>query len=133
MAGTVTVDDQQRGILHNSGTTVVMVKSTCVADDSDGSYPDTEISNVGGYLIAVYVKPGTTTPTTAMDLTVKMDGIDLLGGTGADIDTSKNTLITPQDTALNIIYPPFVGPLTQSLSGNSVNSADVEIFYFFSA
>lgn len=134
MAGTCTVGEAVRGILHGAGTTVIQVQVDCVADASDGSFPNTSIPNVGGNLRAVYVIPGTVTvPTTAFDLTVELGttGYDLLGGQGADLSSSEDSAITPS-LGTDIYAPaPFAGDITQVLSGNSVNSATLTLVYVF--
>lgn len=129
MAGTATVASAVRGVLHGAGSTVIKRKVSFVADASDGSYPDATVSDVGGFIACVYVDPGAVvTPTTGLDLTVKMDGIDLLGGAGADIATAADAIITPANTAGDAYYPAFAGDLTVSLSGNSENSATVDVY-----
>lgn len=133
MAGTATQEDAVRGVLHGSGTSVIKKKIAFVADGSDGSFPDAVVSNVGGYLVGVYVTHGTTTPTTAYDLYIKMDGIDLLGGAGEDIASAADAIITPQNTLGDSNYPGFAGDLTVSIANNSVNSAELDVYLVFTA
>ena len=106
---------------------VLRVHITFVAYGA-GNFDDALVSNISGFLTNVYVKPGTPTPTTATGLTVEMNGIDLLGGAGAGIVTAANALITPEDTAGNLIFPGFLPELTVKLSGNLVDSAVAEVF-----
>lgn len=133
MAGTATQSAAVRGVLHGAGTSVIKRKIEFVADASDGSFPAAVLSDVGGYLLGVYVTHGTTAPTTAYDLTIKMDGIDLLGGAGADIASAADAIITPKNTLGDANLPAFAGDLTVALTGNSVNDAEVDVYVMLTA
>lgn len=88
---------------------------------------------MGGYLICVYVDPGTTAPDDAFDLYVKMDGIDLLGGAGENIAVAADAIITPTNTLGDAYYPAFAGDLVVSIANNSVSGATVDVYLMISA
>jgi hypothetical protein len=139
-AGTCTVGQPKRAELVNYPSTLVQIKVECTGDSSDGSFPEVIIDGVGGHLMSVYFDPGSTTPTTAMDMTVELTNlvegspvttdIDLLGGAGANIDTSADALITPLVGAVSVPVG-FYGDLNVTLTGNSVNSATLTYYLIF--
>lgn len=129
-AGTCTDPSMFLGHLDGPKTSNVRVQVDCTADAADGSYPDTTIGNVGGYLMSVDFDPGTVTvPTTGIDMTVELGstGIDLLGGAGADIVTSADALITPLVGAVSAPKS-FTGNLIVKFSGNTENSATLTYY-----
>ena len=114
----------KRAVLHGAGTSVIEYKVDCTADASDGSYPALTIGDVGGCLKEMHFLPGTVTvPTNLMDVTLARGGIDLLGGNGADLSTSANSIVLPYDHDSNINIPCFAGDLVLTHTNNSVNSA----------
>jgi hypothetical protein len=121
----------------------ITVTVTCTADAADGSFPDTSfgantnniLQRKGNYwLINVQVTPGTTGPTADSDLQLlNADDYDVLGGAGTDnVDTATTNEFYPENTSGDLRYYPVVSDLTQVLSNNAVNSAEITITYFFS-
>jgi hypothetical protein len=138
MAGTVAVSSDilypKAGVFGEQNTREVTL--LCTADDSDASYPDTNIVYLSGYehgplsgwgLWMVETDPGTTGPTADTDLYLKTaNGTDILGGNGENaIDNATNNLIYPP-------VSPFMigGTLTQDIDNNAVNEAVVTIKYY---
>lgn len=121
MAGTITES-------RKPGYKMQTVILTCVADASDGSLPDHEIDGLGEwFLYSIETIPGGTQPTDNYDIEVRTSrGTDMLGGNGANRDTANKELAYP-DTAPGIVD----GTLTQVVSGNSINSAEITIVYQF--
>lgn len=106
-----------------SRQSIIVVTWTCVADASDGSYPATA-SNVGvrGWLYAVDTIPGSTQPTDNWDATItNASGYDLLGGGLTNRDTANAERAIPTKTAW------VDGPITLTITGNSVNSANIVV------
>ncbi len=129
--GTCTVGDPQRTKLINGNATAVMISVSCTADAAAATFPESTISNVGGFLMAVYFDPGATAPTNLMDMTVELGAtnFDLMGGAAANITTSANAnaIITPLVGAVSAPAG-FAGDLTVTLTGNSVNSATLTYY-----
>ena len=133
MAKSTTVATAERAVLHGAGTTIISVVVTCVADPSDGSFADGTISDVGGLYLGCDVVYGTTAPTDgATDISLTpTGGVNLLGASGTNITTTADQHLTPQNSAADVVYKPFKGPLTQSITGNSVNDAEMTITHYF--
>lgn len=127
--GVVTVDDGA-----NSGLRVITMVMT--ADASDGSYPATSTdAAIDGYLCRVIVDPdGTAVPTDNYDATLTDSyGIDVMEGTLANLDTTATvavdfvpTVNAGASTGCVVVR----GPLTLTLTGNSVNSAKTTVSLF---
>lgn len=102
---------------------VGVIVATCVADDTDGSFPDTVLPAIDGQILSIITDPGTPAPTTLYDVTaVDADGFDRLGGAGANraAATTERAAVTGA----------FVGrreALTLTLANNSVNSAQLVV------
>jgi hypothetical protein len=112
------------------------IKLTCTGDASNGTIPATVINTLaniadvdlrGKKLYEAKAYPGGTAPTDATDVTITdEDGIDLLGGRGADlVDATSKTYIAvgPAST-----YQPalITGNMTLNISNQAVHSA---VFY----
>lgn len=127
MAGTVT-------FVHiPPQPTVGRIVATCIADASDGSYPDAVLPAFEGRLLAVRTNPGTTGPTDNYDITlIDGDGVDRIQGVGANrsITSSQEAAVVYPGTA---IHPPVsLGEaLTQKIGGNSVASAVTVVTYVY--
>jgi len=117
-AGTCTVAGPTTGTLHSVASSGVQIIVTCTADAADGSYPETTISDVGGYLMpSFFVPSAVTVPTNAMDITLEdSSGADILNTEGMNITTSAQAKFPEQPV-------PFVGDLTLKPINNSENSA----------
>lgn len=107
----------------SSNNTITTIVASFTADDTDGSFDELEIPGYAGHITNVYFIPGTTAPENLFDITLDWNGIDLLGGAGANIATAANALISPQDTAQNVVYAGFAGPFTIKPVNSTTNSA----------
>ena len=98
---------------------VGVLVATCVADDDDGSFPDTVLPAIDGQLLSIITDPGTPAPTAAYDVSVlDADGFDRLGGAGAD----RSATVTERAA----VSGAFVGrreALTLHLENNSEDGA----------
>ena len=102
-----------------------------VADDTDGSIlSKATLDPVHGFITRVVTNPGTPAPTDDYDITLTdTDGVDVLGGAGADRDTANSEQIMPLVGAVSV--PCRVdSALTLAVSGNSVNSAEGEVIVY---
>lgn len=87
------------------------IKFVCTGDSSNGSIPNTDIDSTfyalikGTYLYSVTAYPtsGGTAPDAA-DVTVTMDGLDLLGGKGVNLIHATATYSTAPYNALMVSY-----------------------------
>lgn len=98
---------------------------------TDGSFTTaTTRWAVDGYVFMVIVNPGATAPTAAYDVTLlDSDGMDIMGGELTDLSATVTAQFVPK---INSVYGTrFVrGPLSMTLSGNSVNGAIGEIIIY---
>jgi hypothetical protein len=111
----------------------MVVTFTATADASDGSFPSTatstDITNKikGYYLYKLITNPGSTAPTDNYDIVLNdEDGIDLLGGNGANRDTTNSEATYPVIGSQPFAQP-ILGPITLVITNNSVNSAGIVI------
>ena len=134
-AGTVT-----ESIHKYSDGNRIMVKMTCVASSSDGTLPDTAFSTAamniltGNYkLYSVMTYPGGTAPTDATDLTLSMNGMDLLGAKGTNlIDATTTESTFPYSVGMGLYrFPVITNTLTQAITNQAVHSATFTIEYVF--
>lgn len=107
---------------------------TATADAADGSYPSTAMSAAtlsklkGWYLYKVITNPGSTAPTDNWDFTLSdTDGIDVLGGNGANRHTTTSQMIAPLLTTGVYFAQPVLNAWTLAITGNSNNSAGIVI------
>jgi len=121
MAGSSVVQD----IKERDGIIDIMLD--WLADDTDGSVPDTDIKwPIGGILSHVTTNPGATAPTDLYDIVLEdRDGVDVMGGALGNRATATSEVAYPKEPAgaVNMNGVPVLGELTFKLTNNSVNSA----------
>lgn len=102
---------------------------TFTADASDGSFVSKTTVNLNGYIMMAETEPGAVTPTANYDIVVNNVG----DATGTAQDIFGGTLANRSDTAIEQVKKSVMnyGPLTITLSGNSVNSAVVVFRLYF--
>ena len=113
-----------------------IVQSTAVAwtSNSSGAASGT-ITSLNGVLLAVTFYPGAATPTTAYDVVVTdAYGVDILGGTGANISSSaavkKCPLIAGTDGVTTTAVPGAVaGDHTYSITNAGSAKNGTLVFY----
>jgi len=122
----------------NSTECVQVLTFTATADSADGSYPSTDMSATtlnklkGWYLYKIITNPGSTAPTDNWDFTLSdSDGIDVLGGNGANRHTTTSQMIAPLLTTGVYFAQPVLDTWTLAITGNSVNSAGIVIKAIF--
>ena len=128
MAGTVTQVSNKLGIMK----TIVL---TCTADASDASFPETALTEkIDGFLLAMESNPGGTAPTANYDITLEDgDGLDVLGGAGANRHTSTSEMAgLPFGTYFHWPVSPEQ-TYTLKITNNSNNSAITVVTLFYSA
>lgn len=122
MAGTTSKTESfvEQGFSQSVRTKKIVVSFT--ADSADGSVPDTTVA-LDGYLVKIVTNPGATAPTDNWDFVINdAGGVDVLGGAGANRDTTNTEQIYP--TISGATVPVWCeGSHTLAISGNSVNSA----------
>lgn len=139
MAGTIT-GVLTRMITKLGRPSMATLRLTCTADAANGSFPAMVINPLavdinnssfdirGLKLYSVKAIPGDTAPTDATDCTITdADGVDLLGGKGADlIDATSKTWVPfgPSTFALPAL---ITGDISINITNNSVNSAQTTI------
>ena len=106
---------------------------TWVGDASDGSVPSTASSiAIDGYVYKITTNPDSPAPTDnyAITLTDK-DGVDVLGGLGANRDTANSETIVPK--AGTITWSTRInGTLTLNISSNTdVSATGIVRIYFY--
>jgi hypothetical protein len=110
-----------------SGSSVIVIFSW-TADASDGSVPATSSSTkwptaYTGCVYAMETNPGSTAPTDDYDITLTdTDGVDLLGGQGANRDTATSEIV-PAKIGSVFACAPTHEAFTLNITNNSVNSA----------
>lgn len=123
MAGTVTFDRSVYPLgVADPRPYLEIITITWTADSAAATVPSTDIPGmVYGVLQRIVTNPGATAPTDNYDITITdSDGFDVLGGVGANRDTTT----TEEAEILMVSMPRIVAnTLTFNLSGNSVNSA----------
>lgn len=119
MAGTATVTRRSATLL---GREIEIIRVAWTGDASDGTVPDTSLGVVAGQLERITTNPGSTAPTANYDITVEdEDGLDMLGGAGANRHTSNS-----EEAALPLgtyFLRTVADTLTFKLAGQSVASA----------
>ena len=130
MAGTITE------ALTSGRPPVKVITLTCTADDSDGSYPATALSNIphgeiGGRLLQIATDPGSTAPQANYDITVtEAGGADLLLGVGANRHTSSSEVGIIESNGASAVYA-GTDTLTLNITNNNVNSAGITIKIYY--
>lgn len=109
-----------------------VLKLTCTADASDGSFPSYETRRaIDGWVYLMTTDPGSTAPTDDYDITISdLQGVDISGGTLADRDTATSEQVIPKIFNFYISRRTY-GPVTVAITNNSVNSASVVICVYF--
>lgn len=122
-------------------THTTMVKVINVADDTTAAFPNASIATpAGGNVIGFCIFPDqTATPTTLLDIYLYADDIsdtgltnatgakvDLLGGTGVDIDTSAPYTCKQVQLGGKDVPFPFTGSQTLVTSGNAGTETEAE-------
>ena len=124
MAGTTSTSRSlgNFGITASKRYKAVTVSFT--GDASDGTVPDTTLNDMCGYIMKIVSNPGSTAPTDNWDFVLNdSDGVDVLGGAGANRDTTNSEQVYPTVSGAAIpIWLPY-GSYTLVISGNSNASA----------
>lgn len=128
MAGTITVTrnkiygDDKKNVIEK-------VTATCVADSADGSFPVAQIP-LHGEILRIVTNPGATAPTDNWDFILgdpDDNALDVIVAAGANRDTATTEQIKPLINS-NVLKISGVHALT--ITGNSVNSANIEIHFY---
>jgi hypothetical protein len=142
VAGTVTGTISRIALPYSSDIKFIKVTLTCTGGTAGdaGTIPATVINtltNVVSYRLTgtslrlVQVYPGGVTPTDASDMTITMDGVDILGGRGTNlIDATSYTSCAP-GTIGAVGDVPITGNMTLNVSNNSVASSVFTIILTF--
>jgi hypothetical protein len=78
------------------------------------------------YLYKVITNPGSTAPTDNWDFTLSdSDGIDVMGGNGANRHTTTSQMTAPLLTTGVYFAQPVLDTWTLAITGNSNNSAGI--------
>lgn len=127
MAGSVSQSYTKYGRLKGNPRSIV-VSMSWIGDSGNGTVPATAFSAAimamikGFYLALVITDPGSPAPTDNYGITVTENGVDVLGGAGANRDTSNTEQTTPMQGSTPISRL-ITADLTFNLSGQSVQSA----------
>lgn len=99
---------------------------TWTSDDTAGTVTGTSSFEIGGLVYGLTTNPGSTAPTDNYDITITdEDGVDLLGGVGADRDTANSEYVAVKDGAGNVVPVPVGGPVT--FNGSNMGNSKVGI------
>lgn len=117
-----------------SNECVQVLTYTATADSAAATFPTAAMSSAtlsqlkGWYLYKIITNPGSTAPTDNWDFTLSdSDGIDVLGGNGANRHTTTSQMIAPLLTTGVYFAQPVLDTWTLAITGNSVNSAGIVI------
>ena len=119
-------------VVTHTGERWIEFVATCTADDTDGTFPDTQIpGNLAGYkLFSVSTYFGATAPTADSDLTItegSAAGEDVLGGAGVDkVDAVTNNFFRAL-VGSDAVELPIFRSLWLQIDNNSVNDAVVTV------
>lgn len=135
-AGTIT-QTLDTNFIESSRVSKV-ITFTCTASVDAATYPATALSTdnynavKGYYLYKIVTNPGSTAPTDNWDMTITDgDGIDVLGGAGANRHTTTSQMFAPLLTTGVYFAQPVIDNWTLNISGNAVNSAGIVIKAIF--
>lgn len=107
------------------------VTFTCLTDDTDGTCTGTTTGSVVGLIYGLKTNPGSAAPTDNYDITITdVDGVDVLGGVGADRDTSNSEYAAAKDGAGNVVPIPSNSALTINVS-NAGNAKTLVATLFY--
>jgi hypothetical protein len=122
----------------SSGKGVATLTFAWTGDASDGTIPATAISAAhlakleGFKLDMLYTDPGAVAPTDNYDITLEdANGVDILGGAGADRDTANTERALPLVGAAVHQIPIDGGALTFKIANQAVHSATGVAKFFF--
>ncbi len=108
---------------------LLVLTFSCIADAADGSFPSTTTNSeitkaIKGYFgYEVRVNPGVMAPQALYDIVINdFDGIDLAGGSLANLSATVSARVTPWFTV--------DGPIALTITGNNVNKAETAIKIF---
>lgn len=114
---------------------VIVATIACTADAANGSYPAAAINGLnipgwqGYYLARVEINPGSPNPTANYSVTVTdAAGVDQLSGQATQLPAAM-----PQSFGVTASSIPVNGIHTVNVTGNSVNSAIVNISLYWSS
>lgn len=117
------------------------IKLAFVADDTDGSFPSTAITealvgtkyiNQGYYLEAVKYVFGTTTPDASFSVPLNdPDGVDILGGELATLDGTGANGYALASIGSDHHTPYIFEQLTCAPASNSTNDATFDFYLYF--
>lgn len=94
------------------------------ADSVDASFPTFPLDPGGGALASVGVVPDADSPPDTLSVQIlDVDGIDLLGGSGAIVTTARRLPVSPPEV--------FTPGLTLVLGGNTLVGAKARIVPYF--
>ena len=112
-----------------------MVIAVSVSDDASGTTATFTDSTVMGYfLCSMETSPGSTAPTNDFDIYLRTaGGVDILGGAGLNLDSPTPAVAYPtiDSSTGQKGCVPVNSALTMSFSGNSVETATIDINFFF--
>lgn len=126
--GAGTVVETLREICPDRGSCIKEVTLTCTADAAAATYPSTTLTSVlkGWWLEKVITNPGSTGPTDNWDYVLNdADGVDMLGGTGANRSITASQANWPLVATGVYRAQPINNSVTLVITNNSVNSATV--------
>jgi len=120
-----------------SSANVSVLTFSCATEATGTEFPVTntsaEITEAinGLYITEVRTNPGTTGPADNYDITIKdTDGIDLMGGSLTDRDTTNSEAAIPAISSGVYQDRPIDGILSLTISGNTTNAASTAVKVF---
>ena len=142
VAGTVTGAISAIKTPYSNDTKFLKVTLTCTGGTAGdaGTIPATVINTLAGViayrltgtdLTFVMAYPGVTPPTDASDITITMDGVDILGGGGTNLIDSTTYTSTPPGTVSAYGDVPITGNITLNLTNNIVASSIFHVILIF--
>lgn len=119
---------------HRKAGQVGIIEVDIVADDSDGSVDDYELTTkISGDLLALETNPGATAPQDNYDITCEdQEGHDVLEGVGADRSTSatQKAPIVYSGTGVHPVVAQS-DTLTLKVANNNVSSAIIKARIYY--
>ena len=126
---------------RDAAGTTILIKFVCTGDSGNGSIPNTDINAVNMalvlnksylYTVTAYPTSGGTAPDAA-DVSVYMNGMDLLGAKGVNLIHATATYDTfPYSTFMSSYrYPAIVSTVQVRVANQSTNSANYTIELLF--
>jgi hypothetical protein len=138
----VTPGTAPQSVVWDASGTTVQVTFVCTGSVDDGSIPNTAIASATMtkllnkyylYSATAYHTPGGTAPDAA-DVSINMNGMDLLGGKGANLIHASATYDTlPYSAFMSAYrYPAITNTVTLSVANEITASANYTIELIFS-